>query len=95
MSKCVFYSDNDFVLEYEILSDTALVHCIVNVWKISVLKKLYVVVANFADFMEYNGINRVATVTPNPKFAQLFNGRIVESLQVNGQEFKGIIWDLK
>ena len=41
------------------------------------------------------GHRSVYTVTPNPRFADLFGGETIEVLYVHGKKYEVVKWDLK
>lgn len=89
--KTVVFSDDDFTFLYSEYEGNLFIHCRVNSWKPSVLKKMYDVFGSFV-----NTVNRdFYTVTPNPKFAQLFGGEILYKIEQNGTTYEVIKWELK
>lgn len=95
MPKQTYYEDENFVLSYEMDDSLVVVHCDVTDFKLSALKKGYEVFANFMNFVECHGINVIATITPNPKFAKLLGGRWVSTLIHEEKEYEVLVWDLK
>lgn len=90
-----FYKNDDFLIEVEALGDTVYLHCLVDNWKPSVLKHLYEVFAIMQGMFESAGYERMATITPNPKFAKLFGGKTVREFEINNKPCEVIVWELK
>jgi len=95
MSKQTYYKDDNFILSYEMDDRLVVVHCDVNNFKLSSLKKGYEVFANFMNFVNSNGISLIATFTPNPKFAKLLGGKSVSKFTHEEKEYEVVIWELK
>ena len=86
-----FYKDDNFQIEYQEFGDTLILHCEVLIWKPSVLKEIYKQFARLQEDSCRAGYKRMATLTPNPKFAKLFGGE-TRTVLPNKVEF--IVWDL-
>ncbi len=89
--KTVFYEDSSFIFAYSEYEGNLFIHCRVLSWKPSVLRRMYSV---FGEFM--NHVNReFYTVTPNPKFAKLFGGKLMNRIEHGGTTYEVIKWELK
>lgn len=94
-SKITFYEGSDALFQYEVFGKTLLLHCTVEEWKLSTVKKGYRVLGDFMYQMRKQGYESITTVTPNPKFAKLFGGTSVHKLMYEGKEYEVIVWELK
>lgn len=90
----MFYKDDDFNVETQIHGDCVFLHVHVDVWSLSVIKRMYRVYAELEDTCVKAGFSRMATITPNPKFVKLFGGRTIETLTINNEHMEVIVWDL-
>lgn len=91
----IFFRDSSFSLEIEFYEESVLLHCEVQVWTKSVLRKMYLVFAELERQCMLNNISKMMTVTPNPNFAKLFGGETVNRFQLGEKEYEVIIWELK
>lgn len=89
--KIVFYSDMDFTFMVARRDGNLFLHCEVDRWRLSILKRMY---REFARFCAYAS-SPFYTVTPNPKFAKLFGGEVVGHFVHDGITYEVIKWDLK
>ncbi len=89
----VYYKDEDVLFQVNTNSEGTFLHCEVYNWKPSVLKKAYKVFAAFLNEAEDLGITNIFTVTPNPKFAKLFGGRVVLQGYIDGVPHEVISWE--
>ena len=80
--KKVFYKDESFTLSYEEGYAEFHVHCDVEVWKLSTLKRLYVQIGEILDYAKSLGYREVFSVTPNPRFARLTGGVALDTTGV-------------
>lgn len=94
LPKTVYYQTDDFIFAYDRLYNTVGLHCEVYTWKPSILRFGYSVFKTFLEDCKLNGVTRVVSVTPNPRFAKLFGGTTVKQLIVNGEEQEVIEWEL-
>jgi hypothetical protein len=95
MARQVFYKDEDASFEYEVSGSEVLVHCDVNKWTPSVIKKGYRVLGDFMNTMRKQGLDTMVTITPNPKFAKLFGGRSISHIIYEEKEYEVVVWGLK
>lgn len=93
--KRVAYEDSNFKFEIELVGDMAGLHCVVTHWSPSVLKHMYKVFVETQNLLADNGFKRMVTISPNPKFAKLFGGDTIESLDKDGIRYEVIVWELK
>ena len=94
-SRKVYYRDEDFSLEFEKFGGDLLIHCEVTKFSISVAKQGILVFGMMLNEAMAGGFERVFTVTPNPKFARMFGGTTVNTVNYLGKEYEVIEWDLK
>lgn len=94
MPRIVFYKDNDGIFEYETDGKEVILHCTMYKWSPSVLKKCYMVFGDFLNTMRKEGFERVCTVTPNPKFSKLFNGKFIANYTHEGEQYEVLVWEL-
>lgn len=90
----VAYKDEDFQIDVQPVNDVVHLHCYVFNWKPSVLKKIYSVFAYLKDLLSVSGYAYMATITPNPKFAKLFGGEVIDEKMINGKYHEVIVWEL-
>lgn len=95
MSKIKVYEDDSFVLYIEPLNDTVHMHTYVYEWKPSTLKTMYRVFGMLELEMAKLGFKYLVTVTPNPKFAKLFGGSVIDEKVIKGIYHEVIVWELK
>ena len=90
------YADNDrFEAYLELDGDTVYLHLKVHKWSPSCLKLLYSYLATLKKELVENGIKRLATVSPNPKFCKLMGGEPLFKIEYEGKQYEVLIWDLK
>lgn len=89
-----YYKDDNFSLEYEVFNGCLLLHCEVKTWNASVLRRCYSVFSDLQKNAFLKGYEKLITVTPNPKFAKLFNGTMVNEVEYGGEKYEVIEWDL-
>lgn len=95
MSKVVYYEDANFCFEYEQTPFFVVIHCTVSIWSKSVLRNAYSVFGRFVEECLRNGITRLVTFSPNPKFAKLFGGTSKQTMIHDGKEIEVLIWELQ
>jgi len=95
MVKKLFYSDADILFEYEEDGTILALHCEVINWSPSILKRSYRVLGDFMNQKRKEGFAKMATITPNPKFAKLFGGTSVGEVDHNEMKYEVVVWDLK
>lgn len=93
--KILAYSDENSGVYLQPIGNVVHIHCYVTKWTHSQLKKLYNVFNDIVVFTEARGFEFLVTVTPNPKFARLFGGEVINELTINGEPHEVIIWELK
>lgn len=94
-SRKTYYKDDDFILEYEEHQGALLLHCEYTKWNASTLRRGYSVFADLMKNAYLKGYDKLLTVTPNPKFAKMFNGETVNKISYGGIEYEVIEWDLR
>lgn len=90
----VAYKDEDFQIDVQPVNDVVHLHCYVFNWKPSVLKKIYSVFTYLKELFSVSGYAYMATITPNPKFAKLFGGEVIDEKMINGKYHEVIVWEL-
>lgn len=90
--KMIYYKNNDFIFEYERLGNIVGLHCQVFTWKPSVLRFGYSVFKTFLEFCKSEGVVRIVTITPNPRFAKLFGGVTTKQFLKNNIEYEVVEW---
>lgn len=85
----LFTETEDYKIEWHDAQGECHVHCLVYNWKPSILKKLYVEYAKLKSFLGSIGYEYFCSVTPNPKFCELFGGEFLG--YYNGKEV--MIWE--
>lgn len=92
----VFYKDDTFSLEYEILnSETVVVHMYVNSFTHNKVRQWYREAVKLYNHMKQEGYVEIITASPNPRFVQLFNGEKLFSINHDGKVYEVFKWDLK
>lgn len=94
MSKYLYYRDENCTVSIQPVNDVVHLHCIVVEWKLSTLKKLYIIFSQLQKDMAYYGFKYLVTVTPNPRFAKLFGGESIEEKEIDGVLHEVIVWEL-
>lgn len=89
------YQDDSCKLEAEVVSRVAYLHCEVTNWKLSTARKLYSALKTFLDSCEERDIVQVYTITPNPRFAEMYGGRFCGYVTYQGKEYEVFKWALK
>lgn len=90
------YVDNEqFLVDLEFFDGVVFIHCLVHSWNLSTLKKMYSYFKELKQELSSIGIQKIVTVTPNPKFAKLFGGNTVNKIDYLGAEYEVITWELK
>lgn len=92
--KQVEYQNEDFKFELEFHQDVAFLHCEVSRWSPSVLRHMYEVFSTTKENLIKGGFSRMATLSPNPKFAKLFGGDTVSVLEHEDKRYEVVVWEL-
>jgi len=92
--KTVFFESEDYKLEIEPFADMVFLHCVVHRWTVSSLKHGYAKFGELMNQMAQQGYPKLITITPNPKFAQLFAGDVVDKFSYNNENYEVVEWDL-
>lgn len=93
--KQTYYQDDTGLLEYELYEDMVIIHCTVSKWSPRILRNFYSVFKTFKEEVAKSGIYKIITLTPNPRFCELFCGVRVNSFTHEGIDYETILWDLK
>ena len=91
MSNPLAYSDDDFKLHYEVMGDILILHCVVDRWSHTVLKRIYRVFVAIRDEAYSNGVLQIRVITKNDKFAQLFGFEHKYTVTIDGEEYEEMI----
>ncbi len=84
--KKTFYADDDFIFSYEEEGDVILLHCVVGKWSLGVYKRTLPIFNTFLNkFKEY----KIISISPNPKFCELFGAYEIDDL---GNGIKVMKW---
>ena len=84
MVKQTFNKTNDYHIEWHVAGDQCHIHCTVSRWSKSVLSSLYVEFARLRVFVKDMGYDYFYSISPNPKFCELFGGEHIG--EQNGKE---------
>lgn len=95
LKRFVVCDTEDFYITVEPVNDVAHIHILVYRWAPSVLKTLYIVFSEMKKSLRDKGYLFMATVSPNPKFAKLFGGEVIDEELINNVYHEVIVWDLK
>lgn len=92
----VFYKDDTFSLEYQILdSETIVVHMHVKSFTHNTVKKWYREAVKLCNEAREQDFKQIITASPNPRFVQMFNGEKLYDIEHNGKVYEVFKWDLK
>ena len=91
MSKVTFKKTDDYHIEWEIVGNQCHIHCLVFNFSNSVLKRGYLEFVRLRRFVGEMGYTYMVSVTPNPKFCELF-GAFSVGTAPNGNEV--MIWEI-
>src|SRR5574343_1202875 len=92
--KEVLYQDVNCSLSVEVVSRVAYLHCEVVNWKLATAKTLYSALKTFLASCEERDIVQVYTITPNPRFAEMYGGRHAGHVTYEGKQYEVFKWDL-
>jgi hypothetical protein len=90
-----YYKDEQFIVEYEIVNEKLFLHCDVTHFNSKVLRRMYDVFATMKQDFAKRGFAEMITVTPNPKFCELFNGQRGQRMVFNEKEYEVVTWALR
>lgn len=91
MAKTVFSETQDYVICTQVLQGEFHIHCLVFNWTPSILKKLYLEFARLRDYARCSGYEEMYSVSPNPKFCEIFGGHSIGTYK----ECEVMKWELK
>lgn len=92
--KRVYYQDADVTVSVEVANNMAFLHVDVSTWNHSKLKKFYRIFAQLEKDCTDAGLIRMATLSPNPKFAHLFGGTTTSKFKHENKEYEVVVWEL-
>lgn len=95
LPKLTYYKDDDFILEIQIYEGQVLLHCEVDNWTPSSLRRGYSVFKSLLSEVKDLNVDRLVTITPNPKFAKLFGGTTISEFEHENKIHEVIIWELQ
>jgi len=84
MVKQTFNKTNDYHIEWHVAGDQFHIHCTVDHWSKSVLSALYLEFTRLRVFVKDMGYSYFYSISPNPKFCELFGGESIG--EQNGKE---------
>lgn len=93
--KLTYFENPAFIMEAEFVDKFAYIHLEVSKWTVSVAKSIYSVFKTFLEECRESGITAVYTLSPNPKFCQMYAGQHVGFVKVDSKEYEVYKWDLK
>ncbi len=93
LPKTTYYKDDDFILELQWHEGQIFLHCEVSNWKLSSLKRMYSVFKSLLTEVKNLEVDRLITITPNPKFAKLFGGTVISDFEYENTNYEVIIWE--
>lgn len=89
------YEDEDVKFETEEDDGLLVLHCEVQGWSASKYKKFIKVFARFLDESKEQGYKGVVSVSPNPRFCELFGAKKLGDFEHYGTVYGVMIWDLR
>lgn len=92
LHKHTYYKDKDFIFEIQFHEGQLILHCEVINWTLSALRRGYSVFKSLQEEVKQFEIDRMITVTPNPKFAKLFGGTTISKIEYNNIKYEVIEW---
>lgn len=95
ITRYTFLETNEFKFDYEIAGKILVLHLDVTQFSPSILKLMRSIFDLFKEDAISQGYEALATFTPNPKFAALFGGEVVDHLIINDQYIEVFKWELK
>lgn len=92
--KEVFFENDDYTLETEPFNNMLVLHCTVRNWTASSLRHGYNKLGELMNKASDSGYDQLITITPNPKFAKLFGGEVIDKFSRNNEKYEVVRWDL-
>lgn len=80
MSREFIYRDENVSFEYEPVGDIAVVHCDVTHYSPSIMRKWYKLFVQSKELLASLGFKEMLTISPNPRFCEMFCGKYVQSI---------------
>ena len=91
MSRKIWYCCPNFLIETQEIGGELHVHCKVNKWSPSVLKRLYVEFIMLRIDVLAMGYTEMFSVSPNPKFCELFGAESIGTYE----NYEVMRWELE
>lgn len=89
------YQDEDVHFEVEEIDCWLVLHCTVEHWSPSKYKKFIKVFAQFYNQAKSAGYEGMISFSPNPKYCQLFGGKLMGQIEYEGQIVEVVQWAWK
>ncbi len=95
--KILFYLDPDFKVEFEDVFPEVNIHCDVERFSPSVLRRMYQVFVQMEEYFKARGYLHMFAITPNVPFCKLFNCKVFGKVKRNNddKEYEVVVWDLE
>lgn len=93
LPKHTYYKDKDFVVQVQFYEGQLILHCEVLNWVPSTLRRCYSVFKSLLEEVKQFEIDRMITITPNPKFAKLFGGTTISEIEHDNIKYEVIAWE--
>lgn len=93
--KTVLYQDENILFSFNVYDGKLLIHCEMKDFKLSVLRRSWKIFGAFMNECVDKGIKEFYTVTPNPKFAEIFGGIFSHKMIYENKEYEVYKWELK
>lgn len=90
MSRKTFKKTDAYHIEWEIIGNHCHVHCTVDKWTKSELKRGYVEFVRLKEFVRGMGYTYMVSVSPNPRFCELFGAT---SLGLFKEGYEVMVWE--
>lgn len=90
-SKQLFYKCKEFVVEFQELGGQFHVHCTVSKFNKSILKGMYVLLAQLKMFAKSKGYSEMVSVSPNRKFCEVLGAEYI----ADQDGYEVMIWELR
>jgi len=90
MARQVFSSNDNYLIEWEIIGDHFHVHSLVYNWNRSVLRKGYQEIVSLKEKARGLGYDQMVSISPNPKFCRLLGAA---SFGLFKEGYEVMIWE--
>ena len=92
--KFLYYKDDDFQIEYQICDTKTIgIHSDVYNFSPRVARKGYLVFSRMEQDFRSQGIELIFTISPNPKFCEMFGGKSIRKIMYGNKECEVLIWE--